>query len=295
MYRDDEEEEDDLVPMRQQPRLGLDGSLEEPGMEGEEDTIVGTKRSREDARARYVEQSKHFWIKQMESLDGVDFKNLKPQLPLARIKKIMKSDEDVRMISAEAPVLFSKACELFILDLTMRAWSHTDQSKRRTLQRNDVAEAIAADEMFDFLIDVVPVEETRYVAEPGSDALLQTFQDGPGRQSSSASSSSSNSALFCPPLSSSASSSSSSSRRGNAPSGLLPLDSHSMETMKQERGSFPILTISQPAQGGGGRRSSLGQTPSSNGGMLPTDPLTPLVMDGMGGLLSPLNSPSKPR
>ena len=29
-------------------------------------------------------------------------------LPLARIKRIMKSDEDVRMISAEAPVLFAK-------------------------------------------------------------------------------------------------------------------------------------------------------------------------------------------
>jgi hypothetical protein len=40
----------------------------------------------------------------------------------------------VKMISAEAPVLFAKACELFILDLTMRAWAHTDDNKRRTLQ-----------------------------------------------------------------------------------------------------------------------------------------------------------------
>ena len=41
-------------------------------------------------------------------------------LPLARIKRIMKSDEDVRMISAEAPVLFAKACEMFILEMTQR-------------------------------------------------------------------------------------------------------------------------------------------------------------------------------
>ena len=42
----------------------------------------------------------------------------------------MKSDEDVRvipiiivkMISAEAPVLFAKACEIFIIELTHRAW-----------------------------------------------------------------------------------------------------------------------------------------------------------------------------
>ena len=39
-----------------------------------------------------------------------------------------------KMISAEAPILFAKACELFILELTLRAWMHTDENKRRTLQ-----------------------------------------------------------------------------------------------------------------------------------------------------------------
>ncbi|CAG8611464.1 5184_t:CDS:2 [Paraglomus brasilianum] len=37
-----------------------------------------------------------------------DFKN--HPLPLARIKKVMKVDEDVKMISSEAPVIFAKAC-----------------------------------------------------------------------------------------------------------------------------------------------------------------------------------------
>ncbi|XP_077236539.1 uncharacterized protein LOC143878102 [Tasmannia lanceolata] len=69
-----------------------------------------------------------------------DFKN--HSLPLARIKKIMKADEDVRMISAEAPVLFAKACEMFILELTLRSWNHTEENKRRTLQKNDIAAAI---------------------------------------------------------------------------------------------------------------------------------------------------------
>ena len=89
-----------------------------------------------------------------------DFKGNKHQLPLARIKKIMKSDEDVRMISAEAPILFAKACELFILDLTLRAWAYTEHapSKRRTLQRNDIAAAIQNAEIFDFLQEIVPVQ-----------------------------------------------------------------------------------------------------------------------------------------
>jgi len=53
------------------------------------------------------------------SLSWADFKNY-IDLPLARIKRIMKSDEDVHMISAEVLVLFAKACEMFILEMTIR-------------------------------------------------------------------------------------------------------------------------------------------------------------------------------
>lgn len=61
--------------------------------------------------------------------------DLKQQiLPLARIKKIMKLDEDVKMISAEAPLLFAKAAEIFIHELTLRSWVHTEDNRRRTLQ-----------------------------------------------------------------------------------------------------------------------------------------------------------------
>ena len=76
-------------------------------------------------------------------------------LPLARIKRIMKSDEDVRMISAEAPVLFAKACELFILDLSIRSWNYSQLHKRRTLQKEDIKEAIQKTDIFDFLVDVI--------------------------------------------------------------------------------------------------------------------------------------------
>ena len=88
---------------------------------------------------------------------ATDFKN--HQLPLARIKKIMKTDEDVRMISSEAPVLFAKACEMFILELTLRSWIHSEENKRRTLQRNDIASAITRTDIFDFLVDIVPRED----------------------------------------------------------------------------------------------------------------------------------------
>ncbi|XP_061375116.1 nuclear transcription factor Y subunit C-2-like [Gastrolobium bilobum] len=77
-------------------------------------------------------------------------------LPLARIKKIMKkSGEDVKMISGEAPIVFSKACELFIEELTRRSWIMVIQGKRRTLHKEDVASAVMTTDIFDFLITLV--------------------------------------------------------------------------------------------------------------------------------------------
>lgn len=96
------------------------------------------------------------------------------QLPLARIKKVMKADPEVKMISAEAPILFAKGCDIFITELTMRAWIHAEENKRRTLQRSDIASALAKSDMFDFLIDIVPREEA------ASHTKRTNPQTGPG-------------------------------------------------------------------------------------------------------------------
>ncbi|CAH8674008.1 unnamed protein product [Schistosoma rodhaini] len=109
-----------------------------------------------------------FWDLIRVEIDGLkcDHAAFKTQdLPLARIKKIMKLDDDIKcmMISAEAPILFAKAAELFIRELTLRAWIHTERNRRRTLQRNDIAMAVSDGDtdQFDFLIDIVPREEAR--------------------------------------------------------------------------------------------------------------------------------------
>lgn len=108
-----------------------------------------------------MEQLLNFWQSQLEEIRGLGPEDWKlHQLPLARIKKIMRSDDDVKMISAEAPVLFSKACEMFILELTLRAWLQSESSRRRTLQRSDIAAAITGTDVFDFLVDIVPREGT---------------------------------------------------------------------------------------------------------------------------------------
>ncbi|CAJ2658423.1 unnamed protein product [Trifolium pratense] len=100
-----------------------------------------------------------FWENQNHEIEEtVDFKA--NCLPLARIRKIMKADEKVSMISSETPVLFAKACEMFITELTMQSWAILEENKRKTLQKSDISSAISRNDMFDFLVDIVPRENT---------------------------------------------------------------------------------------------------------------------------------------
>jgi len=141
------------------------------------------------------------WISSAQGIHAIDsatenWKNQK--LPLAKIKKIMKSEDVILqelerdkqakhadqqesatssaatahekstkfMISGEAPVLMSKACELMIRDLSFRAWRHTERNRRRTLQKQDLHAAVGESEVYDFLIDIVPRVTTTMTVPP---------------------------------------------------------------------------------------------------------------------------------
>ena len=81
------------------------------------------------------------------------------ELPLARIKRIMKQDSCdpfPRMISADAVPFMAFAVKLLIGVLTTLAWkTSTQRSKRNTLQLKDLKEAAASSSKFDFLIDTI--------------------------------------------------------------------------------------------------------------------------------------------
>ena len=84
----------------------------------------------------------------------------------------------VQMISSEAPALFSKACEMFILELTLRSWIHTEENKRRTLQRTDIAAAVTKTDIFDFLVDIVPREDVKVKIENKHEMLARGGEGG---------------------------------------------------------------------------------------------------------------------
>ncbi|KAL1692026.1 histone-fold-containing protein [Schizophyllum commune] len=108
-----------------------------------------------------------FWQRQVDVAEQETPDYRHPALPLARIKKVMKSDPDVKMIAADAPILFCKACEIFIAEITARAFIVADANKRRTLSRADIAKALSKSDQFDFLIDIVPRDDLPYAPGGG--------------------------------------------------------------------------------------------------------------------------------
>ncbi|KAK3260968.1 hypothetical protein CYMTET_30104 [Cymbomonas tetramitiformis] len=102
-------------------------------------------------------------------------------LPVATIEKIMRSDEEVRGVSAEVLGMVAVAAELFIKELTQVAWGSLRDSRQSgvLLRRSHIAAVVAESgkaevggqvDYFDFLADLV---DDRL---PASTALVATVR-----------------------------------------------------------------------------------------------------------------------
>eukprot|EP00762_Andalucia_godoyi_P005883 ANDGO_06958.mRNA.1 Nuclear transcription factor Y subunit C-1 len=116
-------------------------------------------------------------------------------------------------IGQEIPFLLSKLTELFMAELTTRAFVHATNEKRRTIQGSDMVNAVFQTDIFDFLIDYVP-----------RDAIPHHKRIDHSSSSSSASSSASSSFAS----SSSSLSSSSEVQNGSGSAGTESSHSHGM-------------------------------------------------------------------
>ena len=76
-------------------------------------------------------------------------------LPVARIRKLMKVEEDVKNIALEVPFLYAKITEVFVEELTIRAWKVTKGNRRCIIQYVDLYEAIKSADIYDFLLYII--------------------------------------------------------------------------------------------------------------------------------------------
>ncbi|ORD94896.1 NFYC2 [Enterospora canceri] len=98
---------------------------------------------------------KEYWCREIEraTKNPLNFKSVK--LPLARIKRLMKVEEEVKIIAQEVPVLFALTTEKFIEELTIRAWMHTKEGKRKILQGSDILKAVRTTRSYDFVNQLI--------------------------------------------------------------------------------------------------------------------------------------------
>jgi len=74
---------------------------------------------------------------------------------MARIKKIMQTDDEVGKISNGTTVLISSCVEQFLKHLCRETLKITSEKKAKAVTANHLKECIEQEELFDFLKDVV--------------------------------------------------------------------------------------------------------------------------------------------
>lgn len=72
-------------------------------------------------------------------------------LPLSRVKLIMKTDPNVKVVSAEATILAAIAAEKFLKFVIEETWRVTKSKKKRTMMKQHFDEAIQGLEVTEFL------------------------------------------------------------------------------------------------------------------------------------------------
>lgn len=85
---------------------------------------------------------------------------LKTSFPVARIKRIMQADEDIGKVAQVTPHVVSRALELFMIKLISASAAQAAAGGGggkgpKKIQAQHMKRAVAADETFDFLQDII--------------------------------------------------------------------------------------------------------------------------------------------
>ncbi|ORX39435.1 histone-fold-containing protein [Kockovaella imperatae] len=139
-----------------------DESEQEPEEEDEEEEDV---EGGEDAVP--VEKKKRV-IKQRQSL--AEKQQGTTIFPISRVKKIIKADKELDMMTGEACFMIAVATEYFIKHFMEEGYTKARLDKRKMVNYRDMAAVVERSEEFDFLRDVIPMPM------PLSEALLRRQQ-----------------------------------------------------------------------------------------------------------------------
>jgi nuclear transcription factor Y gamma len=106
-----------------------------------------------------------FWMKKKEEIEAIeDFGE--HTIPVTYVKKVICAEKGKMMITSDTPTFLTKACEIFVQELSVHAWVCASSHNRSTILDSDIAEAIAFIESYDFLNDVLCAHLEKYKFDP---------------------------------------------------------------------------------------------------------------------------------
>jgi nuclear transcription factor Y gamma len=95
-----------------------------------------------------------FWRKKQDEIEAIeDFS--KRVIPMTCLKKVLCAEKGKMMMTFDTPSFVTKACEIFVQELSLRSWMCANSHHRDIILDSDIAEAIASMESYDFLNDVL--------------------------------------------------------------------------------------------------------------------------------------------
>ncbi|CAG8589048.1 1719_t:CDS:2 [Paraglomus occultum] len=83
--------------------------------------------------------------------------------PIARVKRIIKQDEDVKACAADATLLIAAAAELFVEFVVKQSLQEARNDKRKTVSFRDISSAIESTDELQFLDDLQMEEDETYL------------------------------------------------------------------------------------------------------------------------------------
>ncbi|CTQ86476.1 Nuclear transcription factor Y subunit nfyc-1 [Caenorhabditis elegans] len=131
------------------------------------------------------QMTEDFWREKKQKMTEISEEDMlnkskNMSVPMARVKKIMRIDDDVRnfMIASDAPIFMAQAAEFFIEEMTAMGWQYVSEARRRILQKADIASAVQKSDQFDFLIDFLPPKTVPTTSTNGPGHMSEdSFQD----------------------------------------------------------------------------------------------------------------------
>ncbi|XP_066587323.1 uncharacterized protein NC2alpha [Prorops nasuta] len=77
------------------------------------------------------------------------------RFPAGRIKKIMRTDDEVGKVAQAVPIIISRTLELFVHSLLTKTMEFTSAKRAKTLSPSHMKQCILSESRFDFLKDLV--------------------------------------------------------------------------------------------------------------------------------------------